>query len=566
MKSNASPFDPILPILLRLAQFPYSPITFTLHGALMNPLVIWGRAVTLVIGLTTGMSAFAADPIRHPAQNWSHELTQRFYHTPEGTFLMPYRWADGLAKAYDQGTFAEVVREFGVLPNSAVTDLNPDGLPVGFVRDARNWSAPGSSNEPWLGITCAMCHTGELRANGHTIRVPGGSSPVQFASLMRGVFGKLAALPDDTTRFPIFATALGATDGDALKTQVNQFLDQHKVKAYLKLTDPAVMPFRHGPYRLDALTLGALNIALMSPPSPMGGVSTPPLSADVPVSYPAIWTGPWRENVQYYVAIHSPLPRNVIQAFSTSFVRPSGVAPHRAIAMKNLIIMEEWLRDLNPPAWPEEWLGAIDHARARKGRELFQQRCAECHNWQLTGPNPLGVSFIRTYETAAEKLGTDATLANKFRNANERMLLLQQKSNELIIEHFKAENTGPVERQQATLGKDNVWAIRSGYSSGPLDGTWATAPYLHNGSVPTLYDLLLPEDDRPKKFRLGSREFDPVKVGLKSEGEFEFDTSIAGNRNIGHSGKQFGTDMTDEERYAVIEYLKIARRWRLDGQ
>jgi hypothetical protein len=56
-----------------------------------------------------------------------------------------------------------------------------------------------------------------------------------------------------------------------------------------------------------------------------------------------------------------------------------------------------------------------------------------------------------------------------------------------------------------------------GYKFRPLTGIWATAPYLHNGSVPTLYDLLLPPSDRPTSFYVGTREFDPVKVGFKTE-------------------------------------------------
>lgn len=91
----------------------------------------------------------------------------------------------------------------------------------------------------------------------------------------------------------------------------------------------------------------------------------------------------------------------------------------------------------------------------------------------------------------------------------------------------------------------------------PLDGIWATAPYLHNGSVPTLYDLLLPVDQRLATFYIGSREFDPVKVGYVTTGgpdTFLFDTSLLGNHNIGHT---YGTaELSDTEREELVEYLK----------
>ena len=85
------------------------------------------------------------------------------------------------------------------------------------------------------------------------------------------------------------------------------------------------------------------------------------------------------------------------------------------------------------------------------------------------------------------------------------------------------------------------------YRARPLDGIWATAPYLHNGSVPTLYDLLSPQDERPRSFCIGDRQFDPVKVGLanvwrcklpllgRETGLFRFKTWELGNSNRGHS-------------------------------
>jgi hypothetical protein len=114
------------------------------------------------------------------------------------------------------------------------------------------------------------------------------------------------------------------------------------------------------------------------------------------------------------------------------------------------------------------------------------------------------------------------------------------------------------------------------YKARPLAGVWATAPYLHNGSVPTLYEMLIPADQRRKKFFVGRKEFDPVRVGLYAEplakNGFWFDTSIPGNLNIGHEFRAgyreyhpgdppshgvIGPELTEDERWAIIEYLKI---------
>jgi mono/diheme cytochrome c family protein len=126
-----------------------------------------------------------------------------------------------------------------------------------------------------------------------------------------------------------------------------------------------------------------------------------------------------------------------------------------------------------------------------------------------------------------------------------------------------------------------------GYKPRPLEGVWATPPFLHNGSVPSLYQMLLPPEKRTKEFFVGRREFDPVHVGYVIEPDadgkddgFWLDTTIPGNRNIGHAfaasaelwqkhqqdpkanplpSGVIGPEFTDDERFALVEYLKVHR-------
>lgn len=103
------------------------------------------------------------------------------------------------------------------------------------------------------------------------------------------------------------------------------------------------------------------------------------------------------------------------------------------------------------------------------------------------------------------------------------------------------------------------------YKAAPRDGIWAEPPYLHNGSVPNLYEMLVPAAQRTKRFYVG-RDFDPVKVGVDTtgnSGKFLMDTTLEGNSNQGHSFEDsplengvIGPLLTDEQRWAVIEYLK----------
>jgi hypothetical protein len=103
------------------------------------------------------------------------------------------------------------------------------------------------------------------------------------------------------------------------------------------------------------------------------------------------------------------------------------------------------------------------------------------------------------------------------------------------------------------------------YKARPLDGIWATAPYLHNGSVPTLNDLLKPPAQRPTQFSVGTRVYDPVNVGYVTRPDspgnvFTYKTRdpqgfpIPGNSNQGHD---YGiSSLTDAQRRALLEYLK----------
>ena len=131
--------------------------------------------------------------------------------------------------------------------------------------------------------------------------------------------------------------------------------------------------------------------------------------------------------------------------------------------------------------------------------------------------------------------------------------------------------------------RPNCLAAGFGYKARPLNGVWATAPFLHNGSVPTLYDLLGPAANRPKAFLLGNPTFDPNKVGIevhevvptgqdydRKTGYFILDTSKPANRNIGHEFSDkyspdpnkrdngvVGRALSPEERDAIIaRFLK----------
>lgn len=202
-----------------------------------------------------------------------------------------------------------------------------------------------------------------------------------------------------------------------------------------------------------------------------------------------------------------------------------------------------FVMSVEPPKYPFP----VDVRRADRGRELFADRCARCHgtygaNW--TYPNKI---------VPLDKIGTDPRLAESFSEKNVRH----------INASWLAQQAGPD-------GKPFVVSDTRGYQAPPLDGVWATAPYFHNGSAPTVYNVLN-SAARPKVFtrsyRTGEDEYDPVRLGWKvtvlgappaSEvPEYErrkvYDTTLPGRGNGGHT---YGDDLSDDDRLAVIEYLK----------
>ena len=122
------------------------------------------------------------------------------------------------------------------------------------------------------------------------------------------------------------------------------------------------------------------------------------------------------------------------------------------------------------------------------------------------------------------------------------------------------------DRARMNGNRPNLLQTKNIYKARPLNGIWATAPFLHNGSVPTMYVLLSPVAERPKAFCLGDREYDPIHMGYRTqctEGTFRLDTSIPGNLNTGHEFKDgssrsgvLGRGLSHPERLDLIEFLK----------
>lgn len=285
----------------------------------------------------------------------------------------------------------------------------------------------------------------------------------------------------------------------------------------------------------------------------------------------------------------------------------------------NLGRLESHLKSLQSPLWPEEILGTIDRKKADRGELIYAQYCESCHevidrdNWdRIVVAQMTELEFIGTDTAAAMNAATYAGKSGNLKHTVQAVdvgdLIIREDAP--VVQILTSATKGVIATPDAdkwfirrwldriyTIGAsffENTMpnTIKSGnykpdtasdpynsliaYKGRSLNGIWATAPYLHNGSVPTLYDLLLPKkraDDpenaqyRPDSFFVGSREFDPVKIGFRSEGYagFEFRATRVGDLNGGHeygagrTPQMNGTQLpalTSEQRWDLIEYIK----------
>jgi len=355
--------------------------------------------------------------------------------------------------------------------------------------------------------------------------------------------------------------------------------------------------------RIDALTqiINALSVDDLKEPLNLRD----PIA---PVSYPFLWLAPKLDFVQWNPVAASPVGRNAGEVLGVFGHTQMTGAPadffKSTVLYKNLGEIENWLWDLKPPVWPEHLFGRINHELADKGKNLFDRDCRGCHNMQpfdMTSPQDAleGKTFIKIGRTDYKALGVDpayieslirrttlsdqlapilfnldpVTLAVDFfgtavgatvnRGLNDAGFTDAEKvalnGYRLYPPHSPKNNTD----KPVSWSSPTVTAIKSG----PLYGVWATGPFLHNGSVPNIEELLSPPEKRSKVFWVGSHEFDPVKLGYRSaEHElaaaeraklFRFDASVPGNGNGGHVYP--ATPYDDLERAAVLEYLKAAK-------
>ncbi|MBV9653374.1 MAG: hypothetical protein JOZ42_02295 [Acetobacteraceae bacterium] len=529
-------------------------------------------------------------------QNWSPEDRLQYYFTSQGSAATRYDVFLALEQANSQELFRSDANmsRYGLVPSPADPTYNPDGLPIGIAKAA---VAEGQFSGSWAGLTCAACHNGQLEYKGARIRINGGTNTaLNMQAFLDGLDDALAATVADPAKFDRMAARLGRTDPSS-REELRRWVSEDAAATHIYRHKTAVMSYPVGPGRIDALALIHNQVIGRQ----LGfAENLRPVAA--PVKYSFTWNIPQSAWAQWSGVLPDPVLRNAGEAMGV-FVRTDLTSPTVAeglfestIDMRGLIKLEDLLRKLAPPVWPESVFGPIDRAKAAVGKQLFAENCGSCHSsWphRWSEPRLEGRRFVENAIVKADVIGTDTTAFNnpQFQSAASfqhgalaqflpsapdgpsmasnpelfgvlRTVFFTMELDKLGLSHeerLSAHNYSPFFPDP----QDPPPAVPA-YKANPIEGMWASPPYLHNGSVPNLYELLIPAAERTKKFFVG-REFDPVRVGVDmsgNTGRFEMDTTMTGNFNAGHSFENgggpgtIGRLLTDDERWALVEYMK----------
>ena len=505
-------------------------------------------------------------------QGWDDQTRQDFWFTTQGSQIIPYAYFLALEQASSTAKFSapENLAGYRYLP-APVSTLNPDGLPIGFVKHV------DAQSQAWIGVTCAACHTSQINYQGTGLLIDGAGTLADFNVMISDLVAALDATLMNNAKFGRFADAvLGAGHTQMQADQLRNNLES----VALALAERSALnapPSPPGFGRLDAFG-NIFNEVFVT----ALGVPTNGKAPNAPVSYPFLWTTGQLDLVQWNGALPNggligPLSRNIGEVLGVfghlQIIADSLSGYPSTVELVNLADIENWVFDLLSPQWPNQYLPPIDVIKAAAGQQLYDQHCVSCHQVIDNRSTDLDIAVVMV---PATQIGTDPTMTV---NAATRMAQTGQLQGTLeyfiLGDEFGATANGidilvnavigvlinhPIEGLEAAIEeyrniRNAMMFNPESYKARPLNGIWATAPYLHNGSVPSLAQLPTPPAQRVKQFYLGSREFDPVNVGFvtaQTPGAYLYDTTVAGNSNAGH----VCPSMTPAETLELIEYLK----------
>ena len=376
---------------------------------------------------------------------------------------------------------------------------------------------------PRIGVNCGICHVGTLRDRADAQpRITVGGTAIQFDS--QSYLRFLVRCVEDP-RFTADRIVEEMVRDGAPLSALDRFLYRHLIipqtrKALLAQRDEFAWTASRPPW-------GRGRVDPFNPPK-FGILKLPVDDTIGTIDIMSLWNVAQRDGASYH---WDGLSTNVVEVARSSALG-DGVTK-KSIALANLTRIAQWIAHLSPPPYPY----ALDQPRAAAGNKVYQAVCAECHAAS-------GKRFRAVIPVDEPGLATDRHRIDMW--------------------------TPAAKAAYSRYADDTSWPFKyfektNGYVALSLDGLWLRAPYLHNGSVPTLDQLLDPEH-RVSKFYRGYDVYDPEHVGFVSQPPADpiqaesflrrtsvLDTTLPGNGNGGHT---YGAELSPDDKTALLEYLK----------
>jgi cytochrome c553 len=492
---------------------------------------------------------------------WSSDDLKFFLHGSMSTEVVPESVLRAFIKTYPDLFPSQDLAHLGLIPDAEF------GWPIGFSRK----EVKHLGGLPAVGLNCASCHVAEIRSSKDAapVRVLGVTSHFDAeayfgavivatfrttdpANMKRFAGAYLESLDPDVDES---TQTLLAEEWDKQKEKIDaamkadpfgskgvepgalhqiepgtlvlddEILEHekdlaafahsilklfHNMRAALHIPDqpPEKAPPSSGPGRNDAF--GLLSAGLFNAPQPYA-----------PVKYGLVWNVSKRHWVHWDANTQSPLGRNLLASLGLGAPLHGKQGALDFAMVKRQTDLTEMIQ---APRYPYK----IDEAAAKRGAAHYTANCVSCHGGTESDKRLYSVAEVGTDPYRAELFTKEqATRFNKF------------------LAELEAAGYQP--------SKDEGLRSTGKYWAASMDGVWARSPYLHNGSVRSMQELLTPPEQRAKTFHRGSQDYDATQMGYTDAGAYLFDTSTRGNSNAGH---KYGSALTADEKRDLVEYLK----------
>ncbi|MGB0506762.1 MAG: di-heme-cytochrome C peroxidase [Pikeienuella sp.] len=554
----------------------------------------------------------SAGPVVYADQGkkWTDDRRLGFYSQDQGARIMPISWFNALKQGNGDPFVGNSLQRYGYLAN----DKNPTkGLPVGFTTN-------DYGGETAVGMTCAACHTRQITVDGTAYRLDGGPAIVDFQGFLADLDQSVLNVLASSKAFDDFAdSVLGSGTSETDKKELKIALDVWSLRFHT-LIERSLPSDGWGPGRLDAVSMIFNRLAGLDIGKPPSYLIPDNIDiADAPTRYPFLWNASRQDFTQWpgFAANGDDLlalARNLGEVYGVfgEFhpTKQSGILKldrdyisNNSANFSGLHDLEDYIKKIGPPKWP--W--ALDTAKAKLGKAIYNRSteeggCTDCHGIRKGAFRSI---FHKTWKTTIVDTGTDTRECGVLARTVDTGIL-SGASIPLTGKTLKPTDTAFNTLTVSVLGaiiqnalpitaKENA-AVRSpddlpsqmqhlslAFNPIPLDeglkrtaspeaqgtckyegrvlqGIWATAPYLHNGSVKSLADLLKPAAERAASFKLGPN-YDIEEVGLAAEQtmfDYTLKTTDCSAPNSGNSrcGHEFGTSLSATEKDQLLEYLK----------